>query len=80
MRLRRLACGSAVVLPTRLSGDPLGVMHQSYKGVFAAFRSRPRRAPMIRNGDQSLHSSVVERQKARPHQRLRVLADKAPRG
>ena len=49
----------------QVKGDPLGVMHQSYKGVFAAFRSRPRRVPMLEDGEPSVDSSVTERQRAR---------------
>ena len=48
----------------QLNGDPCGVMHQSYKGVFAAFRSRPRRAPMMSDNNSSLHLSVTKRQQA----------------
>ena len=49
----------------QVQGCPLGVMHQSYKGVFAAFRSRPRRAPMVVGSEPSLDQSVIERQQAR---------------
>ncbi|MCY4011109.1 MAG: DUF2235 domain-containing protein [Gammaproteobacteria bacterium] len=49
----------------QIKGNPLGVMHQSYKGVFAALRSRPRRAPMIAASEPSLDKSVIARQQAR---------------
>ena len=50
---------------SQMQGNPLGVMHQSYKGVFAAFRSRPRRVPKIEESDQTLDNSVIQRQQAR---------------
>ena len=41
-----------------------GPMHDSYKGVFAALRSRPRNIPCIDKSNKNLlHDSVLERQK-----------------
>ena len=42
-----------------------GPMHDSYKGVFAVLRSRPRNVPCIEESNtKSLHYSILERQKA----------------
>lgn len=44
--------------------DPLGVIHNSYKGVFQALRSRPRNVPAIDKKSPELHGSVLIRQAA----------------
>ena len=49
----------------QVKGDPLGVKHQSYKGVFAVFRSRPRNVPKLVDGEPSVDNGVIERQRAR---------------
>jgi hypothetical protein len=47
--------------------DPLGPMHNSYKGVFAKMRSRPRSFPAVVDSNRGLvHSSVFERQEMSP--------------
>lgn len=47
--------------------EPLGVMHNSYKGVFAKLRSRPRNIPEVskKNRDK-FHTSVFIRQEKSP--------------
>ncbi len=45
----------------QLSPDPLGVIHNSYKGAFAALRSRPRNVPKIDKDDAQFHASVIQR-------------------
>ena len=44
--------------------NPLGVIHNSYKGVFQALRSRPRNVPAIIQGNKELHDTVLIRQSA----------------
>jgi len=50
-----------------IRANPLGIMHNSYKGVFAKLRSRPRNLPEIseKNRDK-FHESVFLRQKKSP--------------
>jgi hypothetical protein len=51
-----------------IKADPLGVMHDSYKGIFAKMRSRPRSIAAIdkKKNKNLFHSSVFERQKISP--------------
>jgi hypothetical protein len=47
--------------------DPLGVMHNSFKGAFAQFRSRPRNIEaVIRENSRFFHPNVFKRQLAFP--------------
>jgi hypothetical protein len=47
--------------------NPLGAMHNSYKGIFAKLRSRPRNIDaMIRENERKFHTSVFERQTVSP--------------
>jgi hypothetical protein len=55
-------------ITSQLKPDPAGVIHNSYKGTFAALRSRPRNVPIIAAGNPDLHSSVLDRQLASPIQ------------
>jgi hypothetical protein len=50
-----------------LHPNPLGVMHNSYKGMFAKLRSRPRNIPEVstKNADK-FHKSVFIRQEKSP--------------
>ncbi|HIJ91282.1 MAG: DUF2235 domain-containing protein [Desulfobulbaceae bacterium] len=50
-----------------IKADPLGVMHNSHKGIFAKFRSRPRNIPaMVEQNKAHFHQSALERQKVSP--------------
>ena len=50
-----------------IKADPLGVMHNSYKGAFAKLRSRPRNIPaMVAQNKLQFHPSALERQKVSP--------------
>jgi hypothetical protein len=50
-----------------IKADPLGVMHNSYKGAFAKLRSRPRNIPaMVVHNEKQFDRSALERQKASP--------------
>jgi hypothetical protein len=50
-----------------INADPLGVMHNSYKGIFAKLRSRPRNIPaMVDENNALFHSSALKRQNASP--------------
>ncbi len=52
---------------TTLKPNPLGVMHNSYKGVFAKFRSRPRNLDAMVDANKArFHSSALERQRVSP--------------
>jgi hypothetical protein len=46
--------------------DPLGVLHDSAKGIFKCLRTRPRNIPSICATDPSFHPSVIERQNNPP--------------
>ena len=48
----------------QIQPNPRGVIHNSYKGVFQALRSRPRNIPVIIQGNPELHDSVLARQSA----------------
>ncbi len=49
----------------QLKMDSSGEIHNSYKGVFAALKSRPRNIPFIdASSGECLHGSVLERMKA----------------
>jgi hypothetical protein len=48
-------------------GNPLGVLHNSFKGLFAKMRSRPRNLPpMLPTNRSDYHPSALERQAASP--------------
>jgi len=48
-------------------GNPVGPMHNSYKGVFAKLRSRPRNIPAVVEANRHrIHDSAFERQKVSP--------------
>jgi len=50
-----------------IHSDPLGVLHNSYKGIFAKLRSRPRNIPaMVTNNERLFHSSAFRRQEISP--------------
>ena len=50
-----------------IKADPLGVMHNSYKGVFAKLRSRPRNIPaMVPQNGAHFHESAIKRQAISP--------------
>lgn len=50
-----------------LAANPLGALHNSYKGLFAKLRSRPRRIEaMVPANARHFHDSSIERQKASP--------------
>lgn len=50
-----------------IKSNPLGVMHNSYKGVFARLRSRPRNiAAMTPDNFDQFHSSAIKRQEISP--------------
>jgi hypothetical protein len=50
-----------------LKPNPLGVMHNSYKGMFSKLRSRPRNVPaMIPEQASQFHPSALERQTVSP--------------
>ncbi len=51
-----------------IKADPLGVMHDSYKGIFAKMRSRPRSIAAIdkEKNENLFHPSVFERQEVSP--------------
>lgn len=50
-----------------IHGNPLGKMHNSYKGAFKVLRSRPRNIPAMINDNQDLfHASALRRQQASP--------------
>lgn len=50
-----------------IKNNPLGVMHNSYKGIFSKLRSRPRNIPaMISKNHHLFHESSIERQKISP--------------
>jgi uncharacterized protein (DUF2235 family) len=50
-----------------LKPNPLGVLHNSYKGAFAKLRSRPRKLEAMVQANQALfHSSALARQAASP--------------
>ena len=50
-----------------IKDDPLGVMHNSHKGIFAKLRSRPRNIPaVISKNHHQFHESSIKRQKASP--------------
>jgi len=50
-----------------IKDDPLGVMHSSYKGIFAKLRSRPRNvAAMISENHHLFHPSALTRQGISP--------------
>jgi len=49
------------------SMDPLGVMHNSYRGIFAKLRSRPRNIPSMGiENKQLFHPGALKRQQASP--------------
>ncbi|WP_136681387.1 DUF2235 domain-containing protein [Neptunomonas sp. XY-337] len=53
--------------PETIEGNPLGVMHNSYKGMFAKMRSRPRNLPLMEpNSTKEFHSSALLRQERSP--------------
>lgn len=50
-----------------LTADPLGVLHNSYKGLFAKLRSRPRNIEaMVPGTTGHFHDSAIKRQQASP--------------
>lgn len=50
-----------------IKADPLGVLHNSYKGAFAKLRSRPRNIPaMVDQNQNQFHQSALDRQKVSP--------------
>ena len=50
-----------------ITGNPLGVLHNSFKGIFAKMRSRPRNLPSMNpSNDRDFHSGALERQKQSP--------------
>lgn len=50
-----------------INENPLGVMHNSYKGIFSKLRSRPRNIPEVSEKNSDLfHKSVFIRQKKSP--------------
>ncbi|MEA3490991.1 MAG: DUF2235 domain-containing protein [Campylobacterota bacterium] len=50
-----------------LKSDPLGVMHNSYRGALAKLRSRPRNIPaMISQNHDQFHESSIRRQELSP--------------
>ena len=50
-----------------IKADPLGTMHNSFKGAFAKLRSRPRNLPAMVPANRSLfHASALERQEISP--------------
>lgn len=50
-----------------IKADPLGVMHNSYKGAFAKLRSRPRNIPaMIEANKDQFHASAWQRKQVSP--------------
>lgn len=50
-----------------LKPNPLGVMHNSYKGMFGKLRSRPRNLPaMVPDQAHQFHPSALERQTVSP--------------
>lgn len=50
-----------------IKNDPLGVMHNSYRGASAKLRSRPRNIPaMIPENHKQFHKSSIKRQKISP--------------
>lgn len=51
---------------TAISPNPLGVLHNSYKGAFAKLRSRPRNLPAMHPTSQEFHESALARQKNSP--------------
>lgn len=52
---------------TCIKSDPLGIMHNSYKGAFSKLRSRPRNIDaMIPKNKHKFHSSAIKRQKISP--------------
>lgn len=51
----------------QLNPNPLGLMHKSFKGAFAALRSRPRNIPaMVSRNQKQFHESALTRQEASP--------------
>ncbi len=51
----------------QLKPDPAGVLHNSYKGIFAKFRSRPRNVDCVVAENQAhFHESVFQRQAISP--------------
>ncbi|TXT39963.1 MAG: hypothetical protein FD135_1715 [Comamonadaceae bacterium] len=54
-------------IPDMLKPNPLGVLHNSYKGVFAKFRSRPRSVEALIPGQHDkFHPSAIERHEKSP--------------
>ena len=53
---------------SQLTPNPLGVLHNSYKGVFSLLRSRPRNVHCVNKQQNSsvFHESVFERQSVSP--------------
>jgi len=50
-----------------IEADPLGPLHNSYKGVFAKMRSRPRNIPaLVESNGYRIHESAFVRQKVSP--------------
>jgi len=54
-----------------LTPNPLGVLHNSFKGIFAKFRSRPRNTPELTSplqgaNQNQFHSSAIKRQENSP--------------
>jgi len=51
----------------RIKDDPLGVLHDSFRGFFSKLRSRPRNIPSLTQANKNeIHESVFERQKYSP--------------
>lgn len=52
---------------SQINSNPKGVLHNSYKGLFAKLRSRPRCIPAVSAQNASLfHTSILERQMHSP--------------
>jgi len=49
-----------------IASNPLGKMHNSYKGLFTKMRSRPRNIPAMVADDQQYHESAIMRQQHSP--------------
>lgn len=49
-----------------ISPNPLGILHNSYKGAFAKLRSRPRNVPAMHPSCTEFHESALSRQKQPP--------------
>lgn len=51
---------------TAITPNPLGLLHNSYKGLFTKLRSRPRNIPALDSSDAAFHDSAKSRQAQPP--------------